>query len=271
VEWSDTARYSDADFEDVMNLFFSLQQDRYVYPKIEMVQASLTNHRPKVIIIGDSFFWQIKGLKDLMYIFSEDSKYWYYFKKSFPLSDEAGSDMKFLDVVQELQSADFVILLGSMGTLGEFPFGVTDYFQDNISNNDIIQGNGGKQLKFNLKAANGKYISEDETQGNILIANRDSAAEWETFYFLNLRDKNCAIRSSENKYVSAELSKSNEITATRDKIADWETFAMVKIDSTHVAFKAANGKYLSLDKTTLQIFARGDVIGKDETFEMIEK
>ncbi len=70
VERSDTARGADADFEDVMNLPFSLQQSGYVYPRIEMVESTLKTKRPKVIIVGDSFFWQIKNLKNLAGIFS---------------------------------------------------------------------------------------------------------------------------------------------------------------------------------------------------------
>ena len=44
-----------------------------------------------------------------------------------------GGDMEDVDIVKELESADIVILEGSMGTLGEFPFGVADYYQDNFS------------------------------------------------------------------------------------------------------------------------------------------
>ncbi len=271
VEFSDTARFADADFEDLMNLYFSIQQSKYVYPKLEIVKSSLSNHRPKVIIIGDSFFWQIKDLRKLVNIFSDDSKYWYYFRKSFPLSDEAGSDMKFLDVVQELESADFVILESSMGTLGEFPFGVTEYFQEHFENDKQMRSINGKREQFNLKAANGKFVCADISKNNIVIADREKAAGWETFSILLLPDNKCAIYTYENKYFSAELGGQGEITASRYKIAGWETFTMIKLDSNHVALRAANGKYLAMDEKSLRLFARADAIGKNEKFEFMQK
>jgi hypothetical protein len=84
-----------------------------------------------------------------------------------------------------------------------------------------------------------------------------------------MKDNKCAISTNLNRFFSAELAQHNEITATREGIADWETFTMEKLDSAHVAFKAANGKYLSLDEKSLQIFAVGEMIGRQETFEMV--
>jgi hypothetical protein len=130
VEESKQARMADADFEEPLNLFFSLNQSRYVYPKMEMVKSSLQNKRPKVIIVGDSYFWQIKMLNQLKYIFSDESQFWYYFATSFPIGDLPGIDIKKIAVTKELESADFVVLLGSVGTLGTFPYGVTDYYSE---------------------------------------------------------------------------------------------------------------------------------------------
>ena len=258
-EWSDTARGADADFEEVMNLPFSLQEPPYVYPKLEMLGSTLKNKRPKVIIIGDSFFWQIKNLKILANVFSEDSRFWYYFKTSFPLNDDPGTPIKDIDVVSELETADFVILAGSLGTLGDFPFGVTEHYQES------------KGRMIYLKAANGKYVCADEGRNNIVIADRTEAAGWETFSLLNLSDSTCAIRSQANRYFSAELGMNNEVTASRNGVAGWEMFTMIQLDGEHVAFKAANGKYLSVNEKTLQIFAKGNAIGRQEKFELIEK
>jgi len=271
IEWSDTARDADADFEDVMNLPFSLQQSRYAYPKLEMDESTLKNHRPKAIIIGDSFFWQIKNQKKLMHIFSDDSKYWYYFRNSFPLSDAPVVGMEYLDITKELESADFVFLVGSMGTLGEFPFGVADYYFNNFNNPKKFQGAGQGENIFYLKAANNKYVSVDGDHNNLVIADRDSASSKETFSLLNLQHDKCAISSYANKFFSAELAHQNEITANREGVADWETFMMVKVDSDHVAFKAVNGKYLSVDEKSFELFAKGDSIGRNEKFEMIVK
>ncbi|HXU26418.1 MAG TPA: hypothetical protein VN698_04240, partial [Bacteroidia bacterium] len=105
VEVSDTVRGSDNDFEAPLNLLFSLGQSQYVYPKLKMIESTRKNYRPKVIIIGDSFFWQIKNQKMLMHIFTEDSKFWYYFATtSFPIGDVAGVPLKDVNVVKELET-----------------------------------------------------------------------------------------------------------------------------------------------------------------------
>lgn len=271
VEWSDTARDADADFEDVMNLLFSLEQGRYAYPKIEMNQASARNKRPKVIVIGDSFIWQIKNMQKLKYIFSEDSQFWYYFKTSFPFSDEKAREIKDIDVVFELESADFVLLAGSLGTLGDFPFGVTDYYHDNFSKPPIFSATGRNRKIFYLKAANDKYVFANDIRNNIVSADRDSVSSEEPFTLYYLDDNKYSICSHSHRFFSAELGQQNEITAIRDKIADWEKFTIIELDSNYVAFKAANGKYISLEKKSLQLFATAEFIGKNERFKMITK
>lgn len=272
IELSDTARISDADFEDPLNLFFSLQESRFFYRKLEMVKSSEKNYHPKVIIIGDSFFWIIKHQKVLPDIFSSESRYWYYFKKSFPLSDDAWNEIKDVDVVKELESSDYVILFSNVGTLYGFPYGVTDYYYAHITKPEFFQ-NDKKTIKkfFHLKAANNKYVCADAAHNDIVIADRDTASSWETFSLLELGNNQCAIYSSSNKFFSAELGQHGEITATRDNIAGWETFTIVKLENNFVAFKAANGKNLSLDEKTLQLYAKGDSIGRNEKFEMIVK
>ena len=106
---------------------------------------------------------------------------------------------------------------------------------------------------------------------NIIIANRDAALDWETFYLINLDKDKIAIRSFDYHHLSAELNKQSEITATRKQIGNWEIFSLIKLDNNFAAFKAFNGKYLSLDEKTLQLYAKSDTIGKNETFEMILK
>lgn len=121
-----------------------------------------------------------------------------------------------------------------------------------------------------LKTINGKYVCADETINNLVFANRDIAAEWEIFSLILLGKNECAIRAYDKRFLSAELGQRDEITAIREKIGSWETFTLVRIDSNHVAFKAANGKYLSVDEKSLQLYAKGDVIGRQEIFELIE-
>lgn len=303
VEWSDTVRDSEADFEEPMNLLFSLNQPKYVYPKFEMVNSSLKNKRPKVIIIGDSFFWQLKNLKMLQYIFSEDSKYWYYFAKySFPLSDVAGLLLKDINVMEEINSADYVILVGSYGTTGQFPFGITDYYYDNICAPPAFEGikdyiksepiwlekltrsallescTSEEKINyeakgicrdaktFNLLAKNNKYVCADAAKNDIIIADKEIPSTWELFTEFQLGGNHVALCSFQNKFLSTELNKDMKITANRKQVQGWEIFTKIDLGNNEVAYLAVNGKYLSVDSKTMQLFANATSITEKETF-----
>lgn len=306
AEWSDTARWSDNDFEDPQNFFFKLDHSRYVYPKLKMLESSKKNFRPKVIIIGDSFFWQLKDQKMMKDIFSEDSKFWYYFANtSFPIGDVAGVPLKEIDIIHELQTANIVLLIGSMSTLTDFPFGVTDYYYDNISSPEMFTGikeyikskpNWFEKLSkaavlqikpadelidleakrilrdktfFNLKAKNGKFVCADAGQDNIVVADKEMASTWEVFSYLQLDENNIVITSFRDKFFSAELNSKGEIIATRNRIGAWEIFTKTELDNNFVAFKSTNGKYLSFDEKSKRIFANGNSLGEKEKFKMI--
>jgi len=127
------------------------------------------------------------------------------------------------------------------------------------------------RTKINIKASNEKYICADLANNYLVVANRDTALEWETFILFMFENNKCSIRSSEGKYFSAELSKNNEIYPNRVEMSEWETFTLIQHENNLVSFKAANGKYWSVDAETKQIFAIADSIGENETFEMIKK
>jgi hypothetical protein len=304
VEWSDTARWPDADFERPLNLLYSIQDHRYAYPKLEMIPTTSQDNRPKVIINGDSYFSMIKDLNKLQYILSDDSKYWYYFNESLIMSDNNNTAMKDIDILTELESADFVVLLGSPATLDEFPFGITDYYFENASKTGmvekikaykrknpqwvahVINESGNKNTDsellmssearrifkmrktIQLKAANHKFVCADASNQNLVLANHDGASTWETFTLLNLGGDQCVIYSYANKFLAVE--NGTEITA-RILSDTLQVFTLINIDGNRIALRAPNGKYLTIIGE--QLFAKADSIGEQEKFELftIEK
>jgi len=127
-----------------------------------------------------------------------------------------------------------------------------------------------RKFFFHLKGSNGKYVCADAARNDLVVADRQAASCWETFALLHLDNDKYAIYSYANKFLTAELANHNEITATRKEIADWEVFLMTRTDSGYVAFQAANGKYLSLDEKTLQLYANGESLGKQEKFLLVQ-
>jgi len=304
VEISDTAREADDDFEEPMNLLFSLNSGKYIYPIFKLLPSKKETKKPKVIIIGDSFFWQVKNLRVLKSLLSEESRFWYYFSKSFPLGDIAGGELNKQDAMKELLDADAVILLGSMGTFDNFPYGVSDYMYSNLYDESSIKSikeklrgdylthnkdNKDKKEKqkteieltieahqlygnrevVKLRANNNMFVCADAANQKIVSADKPIASLWETFSIINFKDGTSAILSFENKFLSAEIDTDKKLIANRDNLWDWETFIVEKQKNNTVALKASNGKYVSVDRKTNQLFATSDAVGENEVFEII--
>lgn len=286
-EISDTARESDNDFEPPLNLFFNLGQDQYVYPKYEMVKGTENNYKPRVLIIGDSYFWQLKAQHVLKDVFDERSNYWYYFgENSFPIGDVPGVPIKQLDRMREIQKADYVILMGNISTLDWFPYDVQNFYYDCIAKPGLVNSIKGaikgscpeNELDFkarsicrdakrtSLKAGNGRFVSAGGQEIEELMADRTSASDWEHFSFFRLDKERVAISSYKNLFLSAELGRSGEITSSREGVSDWEIFTVVNVDNSQIALKAANGKFLSMDENTGRLLARSGSIGRNERF-----
>jgi hypothetical protein len=243
----------------------------------------------------------------LQHVFSNDSRFWFYFNfTSYPFSDVPGTPLlKGADVMEELESADYVILMCNISTLDYFPYGAADYYCKNIDKPkmtsiianyisyncswleniaqkketktipfDELVKTEAKQVRnkrtvFNLLAANQKYVCADGGNKDLLFANRDNVSTWETFTLFHLQNDTVVICSNEGKFLSTELAANAEITANRSNIGPWEIFTLVKINKNFVAFKASNGKYVSLDEKTQQLFSNALSIGKNEKFKLL--
>jgi hypothetical protein len=125
---------------------------------------------------------------------------------------------------------------------------------------------------INLKASNGKFVCADHARKDIVVANRDAAWDWETFWLLDLGNGKFAIRTSGYKFVCSELNSQNkEITASRNDIEDWEMFSMIHFADKIIGFKAANGKFICVDENTKQLLANCDSVENAGRFEIIDK
>ena len=105
----DDARDPDDDLEKLLNLIRPLPKPQYYYAKATADNDS-TAVKPKVIVIGDSFWWNIANQIPLSKIFSS-SPYWYY--NSTVYFDGTEHSVKDLDLINEILSADFIILFYS--------------------------------------------------------------------------------------------------------------------------------------------------------------
>ena len=102
----DETRDPDDDLESLMNLIRPLDQNYNQYADV-VSDGDMTAVKPKIIVIGDSFFWNISRQLPMLDIFAA-APYWYY--NSTIYYDDENISTKDIDLLKELLSADFVIL-----------------------------------------------------------------------------------------------------------------------------------------------------------------
>lgn len=105
-KYEDEAHSPDADLESLLNLIRPLKRDPLYYATVAADQDS-SAIKPRVIAIGDSYWWNISGQVPLKDVFSY-YPYWYYFSTVY--FDGAPHPVQNVNLVQELLSADFVLL-----------------------------------------------------------------------------------------------------------------------------------------------------------------
>ena len=101
-----TAIDPDDDLERLLNLLKPMPKPQYTYANVT-TDNDTTAIKPKMIIIGDSFWWTIAVQIPLQEVFSE-SPYWYY--NSVVHYDSRYDSVNEFDLAEELLTADFVVL-----------------------------------------------------------------------------------------------------------------------------------------------------------------
>jgi len=103
------ASEADSDLESLLNLIRPLPRPQYYYASTT-TDKDTTAKKPKLITVGDSFWWNITNQAPMSEIFSS-YPYWYY--NSSIYFDKAHRSVKEVEMVDELLSADFINLFYS--------------------------------------------------------------------------------------------------------------------------------------------------------------
>ncbi|MCI4667899.1 MAG: hypothetical protein MRZ79_07035 [Bacteroidia bacterium] len=101
----------DRDLADAANLFWSsLVNDTYVYPQIEVQPTE--GPKPKILLIGDSFFWNFHVDDIPKKFFDEDFYFWYYFNQVYVSGKNHYTKRKEpLKLEDAIEGTDVVILM----------------------------------------------------------------------------------------------------------------------------------------------------------------
>ena len=117
----DSAISSDRDMVDLMNLLDPPSTEPLAFPVYELDTAD--NARPvKMILIGDSFFWNFYAFDVRHKIFSADSRFWYYNKTQMDLNGKR-TPVDSVSIRTAVAEADYVIIMATESNLDRFPYG----------------------------------------------------------------------------------------------------------------------------------------------------
>ena len=103
--YADT-REPDGDLEGLLNKAIPIPSERNQYVDVSLGD-SIPGGNPSLVVIGDSFFWNIIVNYPIQELFS-NFRYWYYFSTIY--YDPDHENVADIDLVDELLSADYVML-----------------------------------------------------------------------------------------------------------------------------------------------------------------
>lgn len=118
-------KIGDGDHEKTLNLLSRIDNQTFAYPVYTIDSSKNKSFKPKVITIGDSFYWAMKSSWILPEIYAKDSKYLYYFSTVYYNNAYTKShSINKLNLVKEIESCDAVIIINSSHNLNGFPYGL---------------------------------------------------------------------------------------------------------------------------------------------------
>lgn len=111
------AKDVDIDIANGMNLLFTLKPELMAYPEV-LFEDTVGKTKPSVLVVADSFYWQIFSL-GISSIFSR-SDFWYYNYLAFSPQFDKSKDMKDIDRFDEINKHEVIIVMSTDASLPEF-------------------------------------------------------------------------------------------------------------------------------------------------------
>jgi hypothetical protein len=125
VDISSTPHDTDSDIADGMNLLFPVRPGKLAYPRIYF-NDSPEQVKPSVIVVGDSYYWNIMGSGISSRLF-KNNEFWFYNQEAHNPGWQAPKKMSEINRLEAISKQDFIILLSTEANLNRFPFG---FFED---------------------------------------------------------------------------------------------------------------------------------------------
>ena len=130
----DKFKNGDGDYEKTLNILSRIDNQIFLYPKYKIDSSKNKTFKPKVLTIGDSFYWGLKNTWILPNVYDKKSKYLYYFNTVYYNNSYDKSHLiNSLDIVEEFESCNAVVIINSSHNLNGFPYNFEKYIDDIIA------------------------------------------------------------------------------------------------------------------------------------------
>lgn len=117
IEITGDIKKGDYDIGHSLNLLYQLPSPKMAYPKFRWSPDS-TATKPKVLVIGDSFYWGLYNMGLPTNSF-DTGGFWYYFRQAYP----ENKPVKQMNIKEKILEQDIIILLGTEATFDRYPYG----------------------------------------------------------------------------------------------------------------------------------------------------
>jgi hypothetical protein len=138
IEVSKEQKNTEYDLGELANLLFPINTYNLAYPTYSYNQEA--KYRPNVLVIGDSFYWNmyLSGIPANIF---NNQEFWYYNSKYYnDGTNNLKAEVSSLNYLQEIMKYEYVIILQTDGGLNNFGFGFFDRIINAFNSNDLPEG-----------------------------------------------------------------------------------------------------------------------------------
>lgn len=135
IEISSEQRDPEYDLGNLMNLLYPIKTYDLAYPQFSYNQEN--KYRPKVLVIGDSFYWNIYFSGIPANIFNS-LDFWYYNSQCYnDGTNKSAYEIVSIDYLETIKQFEYIIILQTDGGLNNFGFGFFDKFLRSVNQGEI--------------------------------------------------------------------------------------------------------------------------------------
>jgi len=132
-------QFADNDLGDLLNIGYKLPHFNVATPSITFSENLNGKTKPKVLIIGDSYFWNIQNISILDNIFSKYN-FWYYNNTIYPKKDSEDSSLvSNLNIIEESKKYDIIIFMQTEISYQNMGFGFAESYLSSIGEIDAYK------------------------------------------------------------------------------------------------------------------------------------